>query len=88
MFFKELCDGLIERGYHQSEHDPCLFLKKDIMCIVYYVIDTIFLGPKASNLKHEICSLGIDDGKKHHTFEQRNGGKVPNFLGVRSIANI
>ena len=80
-FFEKLRDGLVERGYHQSDHDPCLFLKKNIMCVVY-VDDTIFAGPDAGELEREIRSLGIDDGEKRHTFELRNEGEVANFLGV------
>jgi hypothetical protein len=61
-----------------------LFLKKDIMCVVY-VDDTIFARPDASALEQEIRSLGIDDGEKRHTFELRNKGEVANFLGVSIV---
>jgi alpha-N-acetylglucosamine transferase len=43
-FFEKLRAGLLEHGFTQSEFDPCLFLKKDIICVVY-VDDTIFDGP-------------------------------------------
>ena len=26
-FFEKLKDGLLERGFKQSDHDPCLFMK-------------------------------------------------------------
>jgi Reverse transcriptase (RNA-dependent DNA polymerase) len=34
-FFEKLREGLLERGYIQSQLDPCLFLKNQIMCVVY-----------------------------------------------------
>ena len=43
-FFEKLREGLLERGYVQSQLDPCLFLKNQIMCVVY-VDDTIIAGP-------------------------------------------
>ena len=40
-FFEKLKSGLEERGWKQSIVDPCLFLKKGMICVVY-VDDTIF----------------------------------------------
>ena len=45
-FFEKLKDGLEERGFKQSNHDPWLFMKKDLMCVIY-VDDAIFSGPDA-----------------------------------------
>ena len=40
-FFEMLRTGLLEQGFIQSEHDMCLFMKKDMICVVY-VDDTWF----------------------------------------------
>ena len=81
-FFEKLKDGLEERGFRQSSHDPCLFMKKDMMCVVY-VDDTIFSGPNADEIEAEIKSIGICDTEQRHAFELRNEGEVNDFLGIR-----
>ena len=81
-FFDKLCNGLLERGFVQSEHDQCLFIKKDMICVVY-VDDTILAGPDAEALDKVISSLGIADDEQRHTFELRDEGEVGDFLGVR-----
>jgi hypothetical protein len=50
-FYEKLIDGLLERGFTQSEIDPCFFMKKDCICVVY-VDGTIFAGPDASLLEN------------------------------------
>ena len=39
-FFDKIPEGLIERGFEQSKLDKCLFMKKDIICVIY-IDDTI-----------------------------------------------
>jgi hypothetical protein len=46
-FYEKLRDGLLERGFTQSEIDPFLFMKKGCICVLY-VDDTIFAGPEAA----------------------------------------
>ena len=50
--------GLLERGLIQSEIDECLFMKKDIICVVY-VDDTIFSGPDTNAIEVVIAGLGV-----------------------------
>ena len=57
-FFDKLRDGLIERGFTQSILDPCLFMKKDMICVIY-VDDTIIAGPDSVAIDELIKSLGI-----------------------------
>ena len=40
-----LTAGSIKLGFKQSQQDPCLFLNKDIICMLY-IDDSIFLSPK------------------------------------------
>ena len=51
-FFDKLKAGLLEHGFTQLAIDPCLFLKKDLVCIVY-VNDTILEGPNKEALEKE-----------------------------------
>lgn len=81
-FFEKLRAGLLERGYSQSIVDPCLFLKRGIMCVVY-VDDTIFAGADAAVLEAEIAALGVSDATQRHQFQLRNEGEVGAFLGIQ-----
>ncbi len=81
-FFEKLRAGLLERGYSQSIVDPCLFLKRGIMCVVY-VDDTIFAGADAMVLETEIAALGVSDATQRHQFQLRNEGEVGAFLGIQ-----
>ena len=85
-FFEKLREGLIERGYTPSEIDPCLFMKKSIICVCY-VDDTIFAGPDEEILEQEIKNLGINDGEQRHSFALRNEGEVGAFLGIQITKN-
>jgi hypothetical protein len=81
-FYEKLRDGLLERGFTQSEIDPCLFMKKDFICVVY-VDDTIFAGTGALLLEREIKSLGVKEDQCDHSFQLRDEGEVGDFLGIR-----
>ena len=81
-FYQKLSDGLIERGFRRSDHDPCLFLKKDMICIIY-VDDTIFAGKNPEDLEAIIKSLGVSDHEQRHSFTLRDEGEVGDFLGIR-----
>ena len=81
-FFEMLRTDLLERGFIQSEHDMCLFMKK-YMIYVVYVNDTILAGPDADEVEKVITSLGVCDEEKHYKFELRDKGAVGDFLGIR-----
>ena len=81
-FFEKLRTGLIERGFTQSKLDPCLFLKENMICVVY-VDDTIIAGPDADKIEELITDLGVAGEEKRHTFELRDEGEVGDFLGIR-----
>jgi hypothetical protein len=81
-FFQKLRDGLLERGYSQSNVDPCLFIKHGIMCVVY-VDDTIFAGASSDVLEAEIAALGVSEATQRHKFQLRNEGEVGAFLGIQ-----
>jgi hypothetical protein len=81
-FFEKLRAGLLERGFTQSEFDPCLFMKKGIICVVY-VDDTIFAGPDRALIDAEIKGLGVSSKDQSHSFDLRDEGEVCDFLGIR-----
>jgi hypothetical protein len=49
-FFEKLRYGIVQRGFVQSIHDPCLLMKKYLICVIY-VDDTIFSGPDAAKIQ-------------------------------------
>jgi Reverse transcriptase (RNA-dependent DNA polymerase) len=81
-FFKKLKSGLEERGWIQSIVDPCLFLKKGMLCVVY-VDDTIFASKHQNNLDAEIKALGISTDEQQHSFALCDEGEVSAFLGIQ-----
>ena len=81
-FFLKLRDGLLERGFTQSKIDPCLFMKHDMICVVY-VDDTVIACPNADDIEKLIESLGVCKEEQRHTFELRDEGEVGDFLGIR-----
>ena len=69
--------GLLKQGFKQSQIDPCLYIKNNIICVIY-VDDTIFFAPDASIIDNEINSL------KSNGFELTDEGEVDSFLGIKS----
>ena len=74
-WFDFLKKGLIERGWSQSEIDPCLFTKNGILLIVY-VDDAILITPHKSLIDFEINSL-------QKSFDMTDDGKLKDYLGTR-----
>jgi histone deacetylase 1/2 len=81
-FFDKLRAGLLERGFTPSNIDPCLFMKKNMICVVY-VDDTILCGPDSAALEMEIRGLGVSNLEQRHSFQLRDEGEVGDFLGIR-----
>ncbi len=48
-FFEHLKGKLLEYGFTQSVHDPCLFISKTVICLVY-VDDCLFFSPDQSEI--------------------------------------
>jgi hypothetical protein len=81
-FYDKLRTGLEQRGFTRSEVDHCLFLKKDMMVVVY-VDDTIICGPDSKEIEKLIVDLGVSDDEHREVFELRDEGNVGDFLGIR-----
>ena len=57
-FYQHLSQGLQNRGWKPSAIDHCLFMKKQMIYVIY-VDDTIFAGPKQEEIDREVKLLGI-----------------------------
>ena len=71
-----LRSGLIKLGFTRCAIDPCLFLKKGIICAVY-IDDTIFLADNDKIIDEHISSLKALD------FDLTDEGDIKAFLGVQ-----
>ena len=57
-FYQYPSKSFQNRGCTVSKIDPCLFMKKDMICVIY-VDDTIFAGNNQEMIDSEIKLLGI-----------------------------
>jgi hypothetical protein len=74
-WFNKLCDSLLSRDFHQSSIDPCLFIHKDIILIVY-VDDYLLFAKTDATLDYFIDSLKTE-------FNLTCDGDVGTFLGIQ-----
>ncbi len=81
-FYQHLSKSLQRRGWSVSSIDPCLFMKKDMICVIY-VDDTIFAGPNQDMIDEEINQLGIKQPNEEQPLEFRDEGEISVFLGIK-----
>ena len=67
--------GLTKRGWNQSHIDQCLYVKKDLLLILY-VDDACFISVNKSSILNDIDSLQngfnlTDDGELHDYLSTR-----------------
>lgn len=74
-FFQYLKGHLDNNGLHQSQHDPCLFIGRS-MIVVVYVDDVLMFSKDDSNFDKLITSL------KNGGVAIRKEGTAEGFLGV------
>ena len=79
-WYKKLTAGLIARGYHQSIHDPCLFLREDSLFVVY--TDDCICFSKTKRVPDQLIIDLKNDG-----FLLKDEGDASDFLGVTIIRN-
>lgn len=75
-----LSAGLQTLGFKPSPNDPCLYIKKDIICVVY-VDDTLFYSKTNEKIDETISQL------KKLNFDLTDEGDVDAFLGVKVEQN-
>ena len=73
-WFNHLKKGLLERGFKQSQVDPCLFYKKDLILITY-VDDCILISPNP-----RLLDEWVTDMKRDYTLEDE--GDINAYLGI------
>ena len=73
-WFKHLKQGLLNQNFKQSDVDPCLFYKKDLILITY-VDDCILILPNA-----QLLDKWVIDMKKDYTLEDE--GDINAYLGI------
>jgi hypothetical protein len=76
-FFIKLSNALKSRNFQQSKLDPCLFMHKKIICIVY-VDDCIFFAKNDIIIQDMIKSLKSE-------FRLEVEGEVDSFLGIKIV---
>ena len=81
-FYQHLSKGLQTRGWIVSSIDPCLFMKHNMICVVY-VDDTIFAGPNQAMIDKEVKLLGIKQINEEQPLEFRDEGELSAFLGIK-----
>ena len=81
-FFEKLKVGFLKRGLIQSEIDKYMFMKRDMICVVY-VDDTMFAGPDINTIEEVIAGLGFQNDKQRHIFELRDEAEIGDFLEIR-----
>ena len=81
-FFDKLKAGLLERNFVQSQIDKCLFMKGNMIYLVY-VDDKILCGPNLNEINEEIRGLGIKEEDQVHSFQLKDEGQVGDFQGIR-----
>jgi Reverse transcriptase (RNA-dependent DNA polymerase) len=74
-FFEYLSQNLRDRGFVASPLEPCLFIHKDMICLVY-VDDCLFFAKDGSKIDAMIADL-------QKTFEMTIEGDVSAFLGIQ-----
>ena len=77
-FFNHLRDGLVARNWTPSDHDPCVFYKDGLVCLVY-VDDCLFFGKNMKSIDKEIEYLKQAKPTKLYLEEENN---VAGFLGI------
>jgi hypothetical protein len=74
-WFQHLKRGILAQGFHQSDIDPCLFLRSDCIMILY-TDDTLIFAREDSTIDQLIKDLSS-------TFLMEDQGTVNDFLGIR-----
>jgi Reverse transcriptase (RNA-dependent DNA polymerase) len=69
-----LTKGLTKIGFNQSQVDPCIFWRKNVILVIY-TDDTIVTGPNRDEIKKAVREIG-------EQFEITSQETVNDFLGV------
>jgi hypothetical protein len=76
-WFEKLKQGLIDRGFHPSAIDPCLYFKKG-MIIITYLDDCIIVSNSMKDINTSVESM--KDGPEGYVLTDE--GDIHKFLGI------
>ena len=79
LWYEKLRNGLLESGFVMSKVDPCLFMFKTVICLVY-VDDCLFWARSQSEIDNVMKSFK-EDGPSYK-WEQSKGESASKFLGI------
>ena len=78
LWYEKLLNGLLERGFVMSKVDPCLFMSKTVICVVY-VDDCLFWECSQCEIKNVMKSFK-EVGPSY--WGHSKGESVSEFLGI------
>jgi hypothetical protein len=80
-WYKKLCDGLKDQGFKASTINPCLFMRKGMMSLVY-VDKCIIIGKDMDAIDQFVLSMqnGLEN------FVLTHEGSIDKFLELKSTA--
>ena len=81
-FFDNLSGELVERCFTASTHDQYLFMKQDMICIVY-VDDSIIAGLDSIKIDELIKDLGVSNEDCIHNSQLKDESEVGDVLRIR-----
>ena len=79
LWYENLRNGLLERGFVTSNVDPCLLISKTVICVVL-VDDCLIWACSQSEIDNVMKSLKED--APSYNWEHSKGESVSEFLGV------
>jgi hypothetical protein len=83
---KFMHEGLIARGFKQSQVDMCVYYRGNVVLLVY-VDDGIFLAPDQRQIQQAYADLAKDvtdeNGVVHRAFRITDEGDLADYLGVK-----
>jgi Reverse transcriptase (RNA-dependent DNA polymerase) len=81
-----LHDGLLARGFVQSNVDMCVYYRKSVALMIY-VDDGIFIGPQQRDIDEAYGLLSKEftdkQGIKHRAYVMTDEGDLADYLGVK-----
>ena len=80
LWYEKLKAGLLDRGFHQSKVDPCLFLSKKVI-VICYVDDCLFFAKNKKDIDKLLASFKSDGDD--YNWEMTVGGSVEEYLGIK-----
>ncbi len=89
-WFQYIKEGLEERGFTQSQVDPCVFFRHDAIMILY-VDDCVVMSKDPRTVDNIVTSLATgqdpDNPKKQfkNQYTLTNDGGIQNYLGVEVV---